>query len=101
VKHASEIEQEHLDDLKSAVSDNVIAGGFSVSKVIETIVKQENKPSSDDVTAVHLKENNMQVPSEKPEAKVEVKVSVSKPEPVKEAPKEAPKESPKEPKPAA
>jgi hypothetical protein len=54
-KRANELEQEHIDDIKSALTPTIISGGFSVSKVIESIAQKENKPT-EDVAQVHLKE---------------------------------------------
>ena len=63
-KRANEMEQEHLDKLKATIISDV-GPGFSVSQVIESIAKK-SKPSTDDELKVHLKEDNMNVPEEKP-----------------------------------
>ena len=56
-KKASEMEQDHIDDIKSALSPVSVTGGFSVSKVIESIAQKEIKPSEDN--KLHITENNM------------------------------------------
>jgi len=51
------MEQDHIDDIKSALSPVSVTGGFSVSKVIESIAQKEIKPSEDN--KLHITENNM------------------------------------------
>ena len=66
-KKASEMEQDHIDDIKSALTPMLNTGGFSVSKVIESIA-QRGKPS-EDVAQGHLKEMGMSVAEEEKEEK--------------------------------